>query len=51
MDLTTCKLYGIKRKRDIRVLLKINSKKILVKFVIYINHILLIKEKRDLLSQ
>lgn len=27
MDLTTCKLYGIKRKRDIRVLLKINSKK------------------------
>ena len=27
MDLTTCKLYGIKRKIDIRVLLKINSKK------------------------
>lgn len=27
MELTTCKLYGIKRKRDIRVLLKINSKK------------------------
>ena len=27
MELTTCKLYGIKRKRDIRVLLKIKKKK------------------------
>lgn len=25
MDLTSCKLYGIKRKRDIRVLLKIKN--------------------------